>query len=84
LIRSVEIQKEMLLNVAMNCPHLQPVSLGRRELRVLFPLPKERARVRAAKDSNPKIIRLFSNAQQERYKLSLPEPLISYVFGNKK
>ncbi len=23
----------------MNCPHPQPVSLGRKELRVLFPLP---------------------------------------------
>jgi hypothetical protein len=54
---------QVLLNVAMNCPHPQPFSPGRRELRFLFPLLWERARVRAAKDSNPKIILLFSNAE---------------------
>ncbi len=39
-------------------PHPQPFSLGRRALRVLFPLLWERP----VKDSNPKVIRLFSNA----------------------
>ena len=31
----------------MNCPHPQPFSPGRREPELLFPLPRERARVRA-------------------------------------
>ncbi|MCY7321920.1 MAG: hypothetical protein LH660_09015 [Phormidesmis sp. CAN_BIN36] len=30
-----------------DCPHPQPFSLGRREPEVLFPLLRERARVRA-------------------------------------
>ncbi len=38
----------VLLSVAMTCLHPQPFSLERRELRVLFPLLWERARVRAA------------------------------------
>ncbi len=45
-------------------PHPQPVSLGKRELRVLFPLRWERARVRAAKDSHPKVI---LNTQQRAF-----------------
>jgi len=36
-----------LLNPAMICPHLQPFSLGRRELEFMIPLLGERARVRA-------------------------------------
>ena len=40
-------QIEALLNPAMMCPHPQPFSPGRRELEFIFPLLRERARVRA-------------------------------------
>jgi len=59
---SKAVRLVVLLNVTMNCPHPQPFSPRRRALRVLFPLRWERARVRAAKDSNLKVILLFSNA----------------------
>ncbi len=58
----------MLLNVAMNCPHPQPFSPRRRQLRVSFPLPKKRTRVRATKASNAKIIPLFSNANRPSWR----------------
>ena len=37
----------VLLDWSTICPHPQPFSLGRRELEFVFPLPGERARVRA-------------------------------------
>jgi hypothetical protein len=38
----------------MNCPHPQPFSRRRRELKVLFPLLWERARVREVQGLNTK------------------------------
>jgi len=47
---SLDRISRVLLSVVMNCPHPQSFSLGRRELRVLFPLLWEGARVRAASE----------------------------------
>ena len=53
----------------MNDPHPQPLSRRREELKILFPLLRERARVRAAKDSSKKIRFLLSNADFFRQRL---------------
>jgi hypothetical protein len=37
-----------LLNLGRKCPHPQPLSHRREELEILFPLLRERARVRAS------------------------------------
>ena len=45
-VAQVNYRYWVLLNVAMNRPHPQPFSPGRRELRFLFPLLWESARLK--------------------------------------